>query len=102
MEEQQKMEERKTEEHKHETHQQEPAVHHKKESKFMKWLKGSNGKDYVENFSYVIIVLSTILISIGLLGGSFVTGVVYSAIIGVAFLLVGIVIFISSQFMEVK
>ena len=80
-----------TEEHKHEEHKIEE---HKVKEKFdfMKWLKGKNKVEYVENISYVTILISALLISIGLSLGSFVYGVVAVAIVGALFVIIGIIV----------
>ncbi|MFQ6009971.1 MAG: hypothetical protein ACE5J7_02520 [Candidatus Aenigmatarchaeota archaeon] len=74
----------------------------KEERKFMKWLKGSDRKEYIENMSYVIMFISAFFIFLGLGLGSFVPYFVYLAAFGSFLLLVGIAIYIASQLIEEK
>ena len=63
-------------------------------------LKGKNRREFLENISYTIIVLSSVLIFIGILTGSFIQGFVLFASFGSFLVLIGIIIFIISQFIE--
>lgn len=67
---------------------------------FRKWLEGSNRKEYVENISFVMIVISGILVAMGIGIGSFVQGTILMGVLGAFFVMVGIVIYIISQFIE--
>lgn len=73
----------------------------KKESGFMKKMKGNNRKEYLENISFVIIVISGVLVALGIGLGSFIQGTIVMGIIGSFFVMVGIITHIISQFMEV-
>jgi len=65
---------------------------------FKKWLKGSNKREYIENIGFLIIVIATIMISAGIGLGSFIQEIVFTAIFGVFFFMVGIFVYIVSQF----
>jgi len=69
---------------------------------FRKWLKGKNKREYVENISFIIIVISGILVALGIGLGSFIEGTVLIASFGSFFVMVGIVTYIISQFIEVE
>jgi hypothetical protein len=73
----------------------------KEKSGFMKWLKGNNRKEYTENISFVIIVVSGVLVALGIGLGSFIQGTIVMGIIGSFLVMVGIVTHIISQFIEV-
>lgn len=79
------------------------ATEHTHESKekfdFVKWVRGKNSQEFLENGSYVLMVVAAILVSGGLLVGSFVKGVVIVASIGAFILLPGLVIYVISQLM---
>jgi len=85
----QKVEEVKKEEHKTEEKQKKPLF---------KSLKGSNKREYAENISFLIIVVSAIMIAGGIALGSFIQGTVYVAMAGAFFVMLGIVVYIVSQF----
>ncbi|MFH1473876.1 MAG: hypothetical protein ABIE55_03190 [Candidatus Aenigmatarchaeota archaeon] len=68
---------------------------------FRKWLEGNNKKEYVENISFAIIVISGVLVAMGIGIGSFVQGTILLGVLGAFFVMVGIVIYIISQFIEV-
>ncbi|MFP4116033.1 MAG: hypothetical protein ACLFTQ_02410 [Candidatus Aenigmatarchaeota archaeon] len=69
---------------------------------FMNWLKGENRREMVENFSYLLIVVAAVLTVIGLGAGTFVSGLpVLMAIIGAFLALVGIVLYIVSEFLRI-
>lgn len=65
-------------------------------------LKGKNRREFLENISYTIIVLSSVLIFIGILTGSFIQGFVLFASFGSFLVLIGIIIFITSQLIKEK
>ena len=92
-------EEQKTEE-KHEHHKHEEHAEHKKLELSIKL--GNNKRDILENLSFYIIVISAIMIAIGIGLGSFIQGTVYLSLLGSFFVMVGIVFYIASQFIEVK
>jgi len=68
---------------------------------FLKWLKGNNTREYVENVSFVIIFISAIMVSLGIALGSFIQGTILIASFGSFFVMVGIVTYIASQFIGV-
>jgi len=74
----------------------------KKRISFVNRLKGKDRRESLENISYVIIVLSSVLIFIGILTGSFIQGFVLFASFGSFLVLIGIIVFIVSQFIEEK
>lgn len=87
----------------HHEHQAAPAPveHHGGKGKFglVRWLKGANRRERVENTSYLIIVLSAVMVGIGVALGSFIRYTVYIGAFGALLILVGIVIYIVSQLM---
>ena len=85
-------------EHKHIEHTEE----HEKKSKISLTRFGKNGRDILENISSITIILSGVLIFIGILAGSFIQGTISFAVFGSFFIMVGIIIYIASQFIEVK
>ena len=65
---------------------------------FTNWLKGDNKREFVENFSYLLIVIAAILTVAGLGIGTIVPGIpVLVAIIGAFLALAGIVLYILSE-----
>ncbi len=68
--------------------------------KFFDWLKGKNTAEFLENSSFVIIVLATALVMVGIGLGSFVSGIVFLGALGAFLIMVGIIIYIASQFLE--
>ena len=66
---------------------------------FFKWVRGKNRQEFLENGSYVLMVAAAVLVSGGLLVGSFIPGVVIIASIGAFILLPGLVIYVISQLM---
>jgi CHASE2 domain-containing sensor protein len=70
--------------------------------KFGEWLKGKNRQEHLENISFVILVLAAFLVMSGIGLGSFVYGTVLLAMFGAFLILVGIIVYIISQFLEVK
>ena len=71
----------------------------KEKFNFLKWVRGKNTQEFLENGSYVLMVVGAVLVSGGLLVGSFVPGVVIIASIGAFILLPGLVIYVISQLM---
>ncbi|MFP4045954.1 MAG: hypothetical protein ACLFS3_02755 [Candidatus Aenigmatarchaeota archaeon] len=68
---------------------------------FMTWLKGETRREFLENLSYCIIVLAAVLTIVGIAVGTFVPGFpVFLAILGAFLALVGIVLYISSEFVR--
>jgi len=76
---------------------EEQKVEHKERFN-LKWVKGSNKRDFIENISFLIIVISAIMVSAGIGLGSFIQGTVFIAVFGAFFVMVGIIIYIASQF----
>lgn len=70
--------------------------------KFGEWLKGKNRQEHIENISFVVLVIAALLVMAGIGLGSFVYGTVLLAMFGAFLVLVGITIYIVSQFMEKK
>ena len=68
----------------------------------MKMIKGSGTKDYIENISFIIIVASGMMVSAGILLGSFIQGTILIASFGSLFVMIGIVTYIASQFIGVN
>ena len=68
----------------------------------MKKLKGDSTREYIENISFAIIVISGIMLSAGIMLGSFIQGTIFIASFGSLFVLIGIVTYIASQFMGVN
>ena len=87
-----------TEETKTETDENRP----KRSFNFLKWLKGNSTKEYIENISFVIIVLSGIMVASGIMLGSFIQGTIFIASFGSMFVMIGIVAYIVSQFIGVN
>jgi len=69
-------------------------------TKFREWLKGKNRQEKMENISFVILVTATLLVILGIGLGSFIYGTVLFAMFGAFLILIGIVIYIISQFIE--
>jgi hypothetical protein len=65
---------------------------------FNKWLRSSNKREYAENISFLIIVMSAIMVAGGIGLGSFIQGSIFIAVLGAFFVMVGIVVYIISQF----
>jgi len=74
----------------------------KKKFNFRKWLKGKNKREYIENISFVIIFISGILVALGIGLGSFIQGTILMASFGAFFVMVGIIVYIISQFIGVE
>jgi len=80
-----------TEEHKIEHHEKK-SEEHKEEAK--------TKKQSLENISFYIIVISAIMVSIGIGIGSFIPGTILIGSLGAFFVMVGIVIYMISRFLE--
>ena len=97
------MEETKTEEKKTEENKSEEKIETPKERNgFMAKMKGKNSKEFVENISFVMIIISGIMVSLGIAIGSFIQGAILMASFGSFLVMAGIVTFILSQFMGVN
>ena len=79
-----------TEEQKTEKHEE----HEKKTEKVR------NRKEVFENVSFYVIVISAIMVAAGIGLGSFIQYTIVISVLGAFFVMVGIVIYIASQFME--
>jgi len=66
------------------------------------WLKGGHKGEHYERLSFLLIIVATALVMVGILLGSFVRYTVYVAAFGALLLLPGIILYIASQLMEVK
>lgn len=83
---------------------EQPAVEQKTAKdgfNFFKWIKGKNSREYVENISFVIILISGIMVASGIVMGSFIQGTILIASFGSMFVMIGIVTYIISQFIGV-
>ena len=89
-------------EHKEHLEHKEEIHHTKEKSNFIKWIKGSNTSEYVENVSFIIIFISAIMVSSGVALGSFIQGTIILAVLGSFFVIIGIIVYIISQFMGVE
>lgn len=68
---------------------------------FLTWLRGENRADLVERVSICTIIVAAAMITIGIGVGTFVPGVpVALAIVGSALVIVGIIIYVISEFMR--
>ena len=63
---------------------------------------GKNKKEVLESISFIIAVISAILLVIGIGLGSFIQGTIFLSSFGSFFVMVGIVIYIISQFIGVN
>jgi len=78
---------------------EEKKVEQKKEKfDFKKWIRGSNKREFIENISFLIIVISATMVSTGIGLGSFIQGTILISVFGAFFVMVGIVVYIISQF----
>lgn len=69
---------------------------------FTEWLKGDTRRQFLENFSYVVIVSAAVLLIVGISVGTFVPGFpVFLAILGAFLALVGIVLYILSELFKI-
>jgi hypothetical protein len=73
----------------------------KGEIKFNVSKLGKNGKEVFENISFIIIIASGAMFSIGIALNNFVPGTILLSILGSFFIMVGIIFYIMSQFIEV-
>ena len=91
-----------TEEHKVEEHHAEhKAENQESESMGLNLsIFGNNNKEISENLSYLIIIISAILLSIGIGLGSFIQGTILLSVFGSFFIMIGIIVYIASQFIE--
>lgn len=70
-------------------------------SEFIDWLKGKSRREFLENMSYTLIVLAAVFSVVGISVGTFVSGFpVFLAILGAFLALVGIVLYILSEFVR--
>jgi hypothetical protein len=60
---------------------------------------GSTQREVFENLSYFVIFVSAVMVSIGVGAGSFVQGAIFIAVFGAFFVMVGIIVYIVSQFL---
>jgi len=65
-------------------------------------IKGATQRETLENTSFLLFVVSAVMVAIGIGLGSFVKYTVYIAVLGAVLLLAAIVLFIISQLMEHK
>jgi len=84
-----------TEEQKTEKHEEHHAKHEEHEKKTVR-----NRKEVFENVSFYVIVISAIMVAAGIGLGSFIQYTIVISVLGAFFVMVGIVIYIASQFME--
>ena len=61
---------------------------------------GDTTKERLENWSFIITVIAGIMVAVGIGLGSFVQGTVYIATFGSFFFMIGVIVFIISQFTE--
>ena len=85
-----------TEEHKH---VEEPHKHTEHKEEIRIGLPKLGNKS-LENISFYIIVISAIMVSVGIGIGSFIPGTILIASFGAFFVMVGIVMYMISQFLE--
>jgi len=90
------------EEHKVEEHKTEEHHEHKEKFNFQKWIKGSNKSEYIENISFVIILISAVMFSSGIILGSFIQGTILLSVFGSFLVMAGIIVYMISQFIVVK
>ena len=89
-------------EQKEETPKEEKPVEKKEEIRISLTRLGKNNKEVLENISFIIILISAIMFSIGIGLGSFIQGTLFLSVFGSFFIMIGIVIYIVSQFMRLK
>lgn len=68
-----------------------------KEVKKLFAIKGKTHEETLENISFLIIILSAILVSLGIALGSFYKGIILMASFGSFILLIGIIIFVIAE-----
>lgn len=66
----------------------------------MRLIKGETKREKIEDFSYLTMIASAIMIFFGILLGSFVGYTVFIGAFGALTLIFGIILYIISQFME--
>jgi hypothetical protein len=76
----------------------EPIVQEVKQE-LEKVVSGKTTREKLENASYMLIIISAVMVSVGIGLGSFIAGTVVVAVIGAFLVMVGIVMFIASQLM---
>lgn len=69
---------------------------------FVDWLKGGSRREFLENLSYTLIVLAAVFSIVGISVGTFIPGFpVLLAILGAFLALVGIVLYVISEFVKI-
>jgi len=63
---------------------------------------GKTNKQILENISFLIVLISSVLFFAGIGLGSFVQGTIFLSAFGSFFVIIGIIIYIISQFIGVK
>jgi len=63
---------------------------------------GKNSREVLENISFIIILISAIMFVIGIGLGSFIQGTIFLSVFGSFFIMMGIVIYIISQFVGIN
>ncbi len=63
---------------------------------------GKTNKQILENLSFLIVLISSVLFFAGIGLGSFVQGTIFLSAFGSFFIMIGIIIYIISQFMGVE
>jgi len=76
----------------------EKSIEDKEDFSIRRWVGGTNQKEFLENLSYVVIFISAVMVSIGVGIGSFIEGTILIAILGAFFVLIGVVVYVASQF----
>ena len=76
----------------------EKPIEEKESFNIKKWVGGNSQKEFLENLSYVVIFISAVMVSIGVGIGSFIEGTILIAILGAFFVLIGVVVYVASQF----
>ena len=101
--EQKHVEHKKHEGHKeHVVHKEEKHEEKKSEVKINLTRLGKNRKEALENLGIYVTIVSAIIFALGILIGTFVQGTIFLSVIGSFFIMVGIVIYIASQFLKVQ
>jgi fatty acid desaturase len=77
-------------------HKEEPKQEKKR---FNFKIRGSNTGETLENVSFYVIVISAIMVAIGVGLGSFIQGTILLSVLGAFFVMIGIIIYIISQFL---
>jgi len=76
----------------------EKSIEDKESFNIRRWIGGTSQKEFLENLSYVVIFISAVMVSIGVGMGSFIEGTILIAILGAFFVLIGVVVYVASQF----